>query len=523
MMSSTQCIPELTVENFGPIQRANIRLHPLTLFVGPSNTGKSYLSILIYAFHCYFGSFKSRYILKSEREFIHLIRSILPNGTDHLRDSLTSIGKQLRDLERDNPKETVEVIIPEPLAGVLREVFQKASCVGLHEEISRCFGLDIQSLHRHNASYSLNVILRISQAENFSPLEHHFTLDGTKSTSWTHLPEGIPLSLYREHSDVLPSHLSWLYSPRLEFEEFMDYDGVDISIGRIELIQFIAEYLAFGMFGPFARSSHYLPADRTGVMHAHKAVVSTVLKRASMAGASQSQNIHSLSGVLADFLEGLMTSDTMESYISNSRRPSGILNICKNIEEQMLNGSISTDYSDILKYPQFSFQPDGWENSLPLKNASSMVSELAPILLCLRNHVNNGDVLIVEEPESHLHPSMQVQLMRELAAIVNAGVRVIVTTHSEWMLEELANLTRMGALPSNERDTIDGGSSALSPEKVGAWLFQPGEHPNGSTVSQIDLDESGLYPSGFDDVAIALHNNWARISNKLEKSNGSTH
>ena len=152
-----------------------------------------------------------------------------------------------------------------------------------------------------------------------------------------------------------------------------------------------------------------------------------------------------------------------------------------------------------------------------------MVSELAPILLCLRNHVNNGDVLIVEEPESHLHPSMQVQLMRELAAIVNAGVRVIVTTHSEWMLEELANLTRMGALPSNECDTIDGGSSALSPEKVGAWLFQTGEHPNGSTVSQIDLDESGLYPSGFDDVAIALHNNWARISNKLEKSNGSTH
>jgi len=522
-MSPTQSIPELTVENFGPIQRANIRLHPFTLFVGPSNTGKSYLSILIYALHCYFGSFNSRFFLKSEREFFNIVRSILPNGTDHLRESLTAIGKQLRELERDDPKETVEVIIPEPLAGVLREIFQKASGVGLHEEISRCFGLDIKSLHRHNASNSLNVILRIFQDDNFSPLEHHFTLDDTKNTSWTHLQETMPLSLYREHSSVLPSHLSWLYSPRLEFEEFMDDDGIEVSIGRVQLIHFVAEYLAVSMFGPFGRSSHYLPADRTGVMHAHKAVVSNVLKRASMAGTSHTQNIHSLSGVLSDFLDRLMTSDTMEQYIRNSSQPSGIIRICENIEEHMLKGSINTDYSDILQYPQFSFQPDGWNNSLPLKNASSMVSELAPILLCLRNHVNYGNVLIIEEPEAHLHPSMQVQFTRELAAIVNAGVRVIVTTHSEWMLEELANLIRMGELPSNERYSIDGGSVALSPKKVGAWLFQQGEHSHGSKVSQIDLDESGLYPSGFDDVAIALHNNWARISNKLEKSNGSTH
>lgn len=45
----------LSVANFGPIAKAEIDLRPLTVFVGPGNTGKSYLTILIYALHKFFG------------------------------------------------------------------------------------------------------------------------------------------------------------------------------------------------------------------------------------------------------------------------------------------------------------------------------------------------------------------------------------------------------------------------------------------------------------------------------------
>ena len=47
--ASTQESLELDVTNFGPIIKATVDLRPLTVFVGPSNTGKSYLAILIYA------------------------------------------------------------------------------------------------------------------------------------------------------------------------------------------------------------------------------------------------------------------------------------------------------------------------------------------------------------------------------------------------------------------------------------------------------------------------------------------
>ena len=39
----------MAVENFGPIEKAEIDLRPLTVFVGESNTGKTYLAALIYA------------------------------------------------------------------------------------------------------------------------------------------------------------------------------------------------------------------------------------------------------------------------------------------------------------------------------------------------------------------------------------------------------------------------------------------------------------------------------------------
>ncbi|MCE2435984.1 MAG: hypothetical protein J4F29_24175 [Candidatus Latescibacteria bacterium] len=51
---------ELSVTDFGPIAKAKIDLRPLTVFVGPSNTGKSYMAVLIYAMHQFFSAYSGR-------------------------------------------------------------------------------------------------------------------------------------------------------------------------------------------------------------------------------------------------------------------------------------------------------------------------------------------------------------------------------------------------------------------------------------------------------------------------------
>ena len=39
----------ISVKNFGPIAEGSVDLKPLTIFVGPSNTGKSYMATAVYA------------------------------------------------------------------------------------------------------------------------------------------------------------------------------------------------------------------------------------------------------------------------------------------------------------------------------------------------------------------------------------------------------------------------------------------------------------------------------------------
>ena len=59
-------------------------------------------------------------------------------------------------------------------------------------------------------------------------------------------------------------------------------------------------------------------------------------------------------------------------------------------------------------------------------------------------------------------------------------------------------------------------TSRYPPDQVGVWLFKPKRRPKGSVVKEIPLDDSGLYPSGYDEVASVLHNEWADISSRIE-------
>ena len=249
-------------------------------------------------------------------------------------------------------------------------------------------------------------------------------------------------------------------------------------------------------------------------MHAHRVLIGSLLKRASQPGLRQGDPLPDLSGVVADFLNQLIELGDLAE-----RRRNGADALAKRIEQAILTGSVQIKTS-AMGYPLFFYKPAGWKNSLPLMNTSSMVSELAPVVLYLRHVVQPGETLIIEEPESHLHPAMQVEFTRQIAALVQAGVRVIVTTHSEWVLEELGNIVRCSELPEARRKKIPQGDFALRPDQVGAWLFKPKLRPKGSVVEEIKLDaETGLYPTDYDDVSLALYNDGVDIFNRIQDRN----
>ena len=268
----------------------------------------------------------------------------------------------------------------------------------------------------------------------------------------------------------------------------IEFEWRDIVICLAELVQ---SYI----YNPVDKPAHYLPADRTGVMHAHRIAVGSLIHRASYSGFQFPEPSPFISGVLADFLKQLGELDVRRSY-SWLAEVGDKSDLAKQIEQEILRGTVDYEAS-LTGYPLFTYRPDEWKEDLPLMNTSSMVSELAPVALYLRHVVREGETLIIEEPESHLHPAMQVEFTRQLAAVVRAGVRVIITTHSEWVLDELANLVRVSELSESRREGIGGADYALTPEQLGVWLFEPKNRPRGSVVKEIPFDEEfGGFRSG---------------------------
>ena len=274
-----------------------------------------------------------------------------------------------------------------------------------------------------------------------------------------------------------------------------------------DLMEHVAERILPQLLGGLATLAHYLPADRTGAMRIHHVISKVLLERASQPG--RNDPLHDLSGVVSDFLDQLVPLDKL-----STTRDSEIPPLAEGMEQEMLEGSVDIETSPP-GYPSFFYRPRGWKKALPLMHASSMISELAPAVLYLRHVVRAGETLIIDEPEAHLHPAKQAEFTRQIAAFVHAGIRVIITTHSEWVLEELANIVRRSELSEDHRKKLPRGNFALRSDQVGAWLFRPKHRPRGSVVKEIRLDDSGLYPSEFDEVARTLHNDWADISSRI--------
>lgn len=68
-----------------------------------------------------------------------------------------------------------------------------------------------------------------------------------------------------------------------------------------------------------------------------------------------------------------------------------------------------------------------------------------PILVALLA-ASPKQVIVIDSPEAHLHPSAQSQMGRILAALANAGVQIIVETHSDHLLNGVRLALRDGSL-----------------------------------------------------------------------------
>lgn len=110
---------------------------------------------------------------------------------------------------------------------------------------------------------------------------------------------------------------------------------------------------------------------------------------------------------------------------------------------------------------------------IPLHLASSSARGLADLYFYLRHKADRNDLLIIDEPESHLDTGNQIALARILVRFVRAGIKVLITTHSDYILKEVNNLIMLSQLDGDNRElqTLDyTESDRLTPSSVRAYV-----------------------------------------------------
>ncbi len=86
------------------------------------------------------------------------------------------------------------------------------------------------------------------------------------------------------------------------------------------------------------------------------------------------------------------------------------------------------------------FRPIRNSVKLNMDESSSSVRSLLDLGFYLRHKAKKGDLLLIDEPELNLHPQNQCRIARLFTRLVHAGIKVLITTHSDYIVKELNTL-----------------------------------------------------------------------------------
>jgi len=502
-------IIRLNVENFGYVGKGEIELAPITLFIGPNNTGKSYTAMFLYASIESMIESIQKIIREGFLRFIEMkdLGNLLEKLVNEYREKAQSLAKEpkshrkneeLNKLLGEFVERGMELYINELNKLLNSKNFKKL----VIEEIERVFSSRITDLVRRGSSemraniklkgkfFELSCDLKVSMPKPRIKQDRNANLD-IKLTAKTDailgsLEKGVKERYYRLFRVIT--------SRRVTSEEFLPYLPY-----LLEILEDLLEDLEID-FAKF--DIHYLPASRAGILYSYRTVASAIIKSVPSMPIRGAE-IPSVPGTLADFLAELISLDPRAINISDELKE-----IIESLEE-ILEGSVELVRRGDISLPEPIYRSKEFE--FPLSNVSSMIAELSPLDLYLKyGSIKKNDILIIEEPEAHLHPDKQAKLIEVLTLLAKRlGVRVIITTHSDVILNKLSNLVMAGSSNAPEF------RAALKPEDVKIYNFRKDE--GYSIVEEVKVSETGIRDDVFKKIIEELYEEHMKLYYRVQK------
>ncbi len=432
------------VKSLGPIKSATIDLNkPLTIFCGPNSTGKTYLSYLLYAIYD-----DSEYI--ESKTINRIVKTLLSEHKFSLDETL--INNFLDDI-----------------------------AIGVKFRLGSIFGIGDTMVERLFSQF--NIKLYITKDE-YEEIIHNPSQLGTRNSESERI-----FSKEANSNEVI-----YLYNGKTNDTTREE---------QINLIFMLNRFFRLLCLGN-PNGVRMLTVERNSI-YTFKTELS--LRRNELIDRIQQKSTHSEIDILD------IVNSSSRRYPLAVRSSLRIANDLENVQKikstyyaiaEMIEGGVLNGEVKITKNGDVEFISSrvGASKHIPIHMSSSIVKTMSSLVIYLKHIAQEGDLLIIDEPEMNFHPDVQIRLTRIFAILSKLKLRIIISTHSDYIIREFNNLVMAGALSDKQLVTELGynDNMLLNKDAIAVKYFNYGKRKRDLEVVDIKVSDDGFSVQSIDNT-----------------------
>lgn len=375
---------KLIVEDYGKIKSAEIEVAPLTMFVGDNNSGKSYLLALLWGIEK-FG-----------------VRALIGDEYINTEDTNALINRIYEQIDIAIENKQYEVSLGE-VSDLLNRIIN-------------------QELKKNKE----NLVKQIFNSKSVEIGKLEIELKDLEKTF-------LCLELDAKEDFFIVSDKDKKGNVVIQKQIISDKEQRNWNVLQWELIQKVYSVALNIVMQEVAIDRQiYLPAARTGFMLT-KDIINKVGRKNTFNLSEEKEMITPFIRPINQFL------DVVGDLSADTRGKDRNVQLALDMEKEMTNGTIELS---AMPNREVQYVPAGYKKGISLRLSSAVVTELSPIILILKHH-SDIERFYYEEPEMCLHPQLQSKMGKMIGRMVNSGIGMMITTHSDIMLQHINNMIKL--------------------------------------------------------------------------------